>query len=78
SFEIFGEPLAFQYQFREDEQEISNTTNTRSSIVHQVQTLDPATPQETVKPVHSGIKSQYTYAKFVQGDNNHWAKAAAL
>ncbi|HEM4914216.1 TPA: chromosomal replication initiator protein DnaA, partial [Streptococcus suis] len=78
SFEIYGEPLAIQYQFTEDEQEIRNTTNTRSSIVHQVQTLEPATPQETFKPVHSGIKSQYTFANFVQGDNNHWAKAAAL
>ncbi|HFR3386152.1 TPA: chromosomal replication initiator protein DnaA, partial [Streptococcus suis] len=78
SFESYGEPLTIQYQFTEDEQEIRNTTNTRSSIVHQVQTLEPATPQETFKPVHSDIKSQYTFANFVQGDNNHWAKAAAL
>ncbi|MBS7880353.1 chromosomal replication initiator protein DnaA [Streptococcus suis] len=78
SFESYGEPLTVQYQFTEDEQEIRNTTNTRSSIVHQVQTLEPATPQETFKPVHSDIKSQYTFANFVQGDNNHWAKAAAL
>ncbi|HEM6438082.1 chromosomal replication initiator protein DnaA [Streptococcus suis] len=78
SFESYGEPLTIQYQFTEDEQEIRNTTNTRSSIVHQIQTLEPATPQETFKPVHSDIKSQYTFANFVQGDNNHWAKAAAL
>ncbi|MBS0797093.1 chromosomal replication initiator protein DnaA [Streptococcus suis] len=78
SFESYGEPLTIQYQFTEDEQEIRNTTNTRSSIDHQVQTLEPATPQETFKPVHSDIKSQYTFANFVQGDNNHWAKAAAL
>ncbi|HEM4439642.1 TPA: chromosomal replication initiator protein DnaA [Streptococcus suis] len=78
SFESYGEPLTIQYQFTEDEQEIRNTTNTKSSIVHQVQTLEPATPQETFKPVHSDIKSQYTFANFVQGDNNHWAKAAAL
>ncbi|HEL1673059.1 TPA: chromosomal replication initiator protein DnaA [Streptococcus suis] len=78
SFEIYGEPLAIQYQFTEDEQEIKNTTNARSSVVHQVQTPESATPQETFKPVHSDIKSQYTFANFVQGDNNHWAKAAAL
>ncbi|CYW87730.1 chromosomal replication initiator protein DnaA [Streptococcus suis] len=77
-FEIYGEPLAIQYQFTEDEQEIKNITNARSSVVHQVQTPKPATPQETFKPVHSDIKSQYTFANFVQGDNNHWAKAAAL
>ncbi|HEL1630546.1 TPA: chromosomal replication initiator protein DnaA [Streptococcus suis] len=78
SFEIYGEPLDIQYQFTEDEQEIKNTTNARSSVVHQVQTSESATPQETFKPVHSDIKSQYTFANFVQGDNNHWAKAAAL
>ncbi|CYV06432.1 chromosomal replication initiator protein DnaA [Streptococcus suis] len=78
SFEIYGELLAIQYQFTEDEQEIKNTTNARSSVVHQVQTSESATPQETFKPVHSDIKSQYTFANFVQGDNNHWAKAAAL
>ncbi len=76
SFEIYGEPLAIQYQFTEDEQEIKNTTNARSSVVHQVQTSESATPQETFKPVHSDIKSQYTFANFVQGDNNHWAKVA--
>ncbi|MFX3645716.1 chromosomal replication initiator protein DnaA, partial [Streptococcus suis] len=74
SFEIYGEPLDIQYQFTEDEQEIKNTTNARSSVVHQVQTPESDTPQETFKPVHSDIKSQYTFANFVQGDNNHWAK----
>ncbi|HEL1613519.1 TPA: chromosomal replication initiator protein DnaA [Streptococcus suis] len=76
SFEIFGEPLTTRYQFTEEVTEVVSTTRT---------TYSPSTPSSitdiaegVLQPVHSNIKSQYTFSNFVQGDNNHWAKAAAL
>ncbi|MCK3942472.1 chromosomal replication initiator protein DnaA [Streptococcus suis] len=76
SFEIFGEPLTTRYQFTEEVTEVVSTTRT---------TYSPSTPSSitdiaegVLQPVHSDIKSQYTFSNFVQGDNNHWAKAAAL
>lgn len=76
SFEIFGEPLTTRYQFTEEVAEVVSTTRI---------TYSPSTPSSitdiaegVLQPVHSDIKSQYTFSNFVQGDNNHWAKAAAL
>ncbi|HFI0353410.1 TPA: chromosomal replication initiator protein DnaA [Streptococcus suis] len=76
SFEIFGEPLTTRYQFTEEVTKVVSTTRT---------TYSPSTPSSitdiaegVLQPVHSDIKSQYTFSNFVQGDNNHWAKAAAL
>ncbi|NQI71153.1 chromosomal replication initiator protein DnaA [Streptococcus suis] len=76
SFEIFGEPLTTRYQFTEEVTEVVSTTRT---------TYNPSTPASTtdivegvLQPVHPDIKSKYTFSNFVQGDNNHWAKAAAL
>ncbi|HEL9634145.1 TPA: chromosomal replication initiator protein DnaA [Streptococcus suis] len=76
SFEIFGEPLTTRYQFTEEVTKVVSTTRT---------TYSPSTPSSitdiaegVLQPVHPDIKSQYTFSNFVQGDNNHWAKAAAL
>ncbi|MCK3905835.1 chromosomal replication initiator protein DnaA [Streptococcus suis] len=76
SFEIFGEPLTTRYQFTEEVTKVVSPTRT---------TYSPSTPSSitdiaegVLQPVHSDIKSQYTFSNFVQGDNNHWAKAAAL
>ncbi|NQN88233.1 chromosomal replication initiator protein DnaA [Streptococcus suis] len=76
SFEIFGEPLTTRYQFTEEVTEVVSTTRT---------TYIPSTPSSitdiaegVLQPVHPDIKHQYTFSNFVQGDNNHWAKAAAL
>lgn len=76
SFEIFGEPLTTRYQFTEEVTKVVSPTRT---------TYNPSTPASTtdivegvLQPVHPDIKSKYTFSNFVQGDNNHWAKAAAL
>ncbi|HEM2808285.1 TPA: chromosomal replication initiator protein DnaA [Streptococcus suis] len=76
SFEIFGEPLTIHYQFTEEITKSAAPVNTASidSNPERVATV----VEEKLLPVHSDIKAQYTFSNFVQGDNNHWAKAAAL
>ncbi|WP_105124973.1 chromosomal replication initiator protein DnaA [Streptococcus suis] len=76
SFEIFGEPLTTRYQFTEEVTEVVSPTRTTYSPSTPASTTDIA--EGVLQPVHSDIKSQYTFSNFVQGDNNHWAKAAAL
>lgn len=76
SFEIYGEPLTIQYQFTADEKETNSISNGRKQVTQQ--TAEISDSQEKLKPIHSDIKPQYTFTNFVQGDNNHWAKAAAL
>ncbi|MGV3079901.1 chromosomal replication initiator protein DnaA [Streptococcus sp. 32226D021BW] len=76
SFEIFGEPLTTHYQFTEEVTEVVSTTRTTYSPSPPSSITDIA--EGVLQPVHSDIKSQYTFSNFVQGDNNHWAKAAAL
>lgn len=71
SFEIYGEPMLISYQF-------TDSNPTRETSKFEVRESVEPLPQTMVKPVHADIKSQYTFANFVQGDNNHWAKAAAL
>ncbi|WP_105145221.1 chromosomal replication initiator protein DnaA [Streptococcus suis] len=76
SFEIFGEPLTIHYQFTEEITKSAAPVNT-SSIDH-IKVKESTVSEEKLLPVHSDIKAQYTFSNFVQGDNNHWAKAAAL
>ncbi|MCK4024720.1 chromosomal replication initiator protein DnaA [Streptococcus iners] len=76
SFEIFGEPLTTRYQFTEEVTKVVSPTRTTYSPSTPASTTDIA--EGVLQPVHSDIKSQYTFSNFVQGDNNHWAKAAAL
>lgn len=76
SFEIYGEPLTIQYQFTEEVQERGSVYSSPNKPNQPATNSSPS--QEALVPVHSDIKPQYTFANFVQGDNNHWAKAAAL
>lgn len=73
SFEIFGEPLTITYQFTE-EQKDSN----QAQLIQRQENPKDILLKESLRPVYSDIKPQYTFTNFVQGDNNHWAKAAAL
>lgn len=76
SFEIFGEPLTTRYQFTEEVTKVVSPTRTTYSPSTPASTTDIV--EEVLQPVHPDIKPQYTFSNFVQGDNNHWAKAAAL
>ncbi|HFU4060387.1 TPA: chromosomal replication initiator protein DnaA [Streptococcus suis] len=76
SFEIFGEPLTTRYQFTEEVIDVIPTNRTPYKPSKPVSRTDRV--EEVLQPVHSDIKPQYTFSNFVQGDNNHWAKAAAL
>ncbi|HFI0579097.1 TPA: chromosomal replication initiator protein DnaA [Streptococcus suis] len=76
SFEIFGEPLTTRYQFTEEVTDVIPTNRTPYKPSKPVSRTDMV--EGVLQPVHSDIKPQYTFSNFVQGDNNHWAKAAAL
>ncbi|HFI0144687.1 TPA: chromosomal replication initiator protein DnaA [Streptococcus suis] len=76
SFEIFGEPLTTRYQFTEEVTDVIPTNRTPYKPSKPVSRTDMV--EKVLQPVHSDIKPQYTFSNFVQGDNNHWAKAAAL
>ncbi|HFI0041159.1 TPA: chromosomal replication initiator protein DnaA [Streptococcus suis] len=77
SFEIFGEPLVIHYQFTEEITEIVSPITTITKPSNSLQPTNTIV-EEVLQPVHADIKPQYTFSNFVQGDNNHWAKAAAL
>lgn len=77
-FEIYNEQIKVDYQF-------SMTEPTTDRLTPQAARISPARNEEespntvyTAKVLHPDIKPQYTFANFVQGDNNQWAKAAAL
>ncbi|NQN68790.1 chromosomal replication initiator protein DnaA [Streptococcus suis] len=76
SFEIFGEPLTIHYQFTEEITKSVAPVNTTSIDSNPERAATVV--EEKLLPVHSDIRAQYTFSNFVQGDNNHWAKAAAL
>lgn len=78
SFEIYGEPLTIHYQFTEDEIEVPAPSQATYLAPTNPQQAPPVTIQEVLTPTHSDLKPQYSFANFVQGDNNHFAKAAAL
>lgn len=74
-FEIFNEQIKIDYQFSPPQNEVT-------PVVHQetpqpVEIAEP-TPVPVPQFVHPDIKPQYSFANFVQGDNNQWAAAAAL
>ncbi|MDG3132922.1 chromosomal replication initiator protein DnaA [Streptococcus suis] len=73
SFEIFGEPLTITYQFTEEQKDSDQT-----QVIQRQENPKDILLKESLRPVYSDIKPQYTFTNFVQGDNNHWAKAAAL
>ncbi|HFI0256787.1 TPA: chromosomal replication initiator protein DnaA [Streptococcus suis] len=74
-FEIYNNQIKINYQFSEvnlqpiqhkiDENQVNDY-----QVISQIETSN--------QPIHSDIKPQYNFANFVQGDNNQWAKAAAL
>ncbi|MET3645117.1 chromosomal replication initiator protein DnaA [Streptococcus gallinaceus] len=76
-FEVYNAPLEVQYVF-----ELPNDSQLESQPVAtpvvQVILPEQQNNQPIVQPVHSDIKPQYQFENFVQGDNNQWAKAAAL
>ncbi|NQN49647.1 chromosomal replication initiator protein DnaA [Streptococcus suis] len=75
-FEIFGEQLSIHYQIADKISDVSSITQIENKpnqdlpITHTV--------QEGGKSVHSEIRPQYTFSNFIQGENNQFAKAAAL
>lgn len=77
-FEIFNEQIKTEYQFS-DQHSANEDSNPKPNIATTqeiaTETLEITPP---VKNIHPNIKSQYTFDNFVQGDNNQWAKAAAL
>lgn len=79
-FEIYNEKIKVDYQFSMTEpirsgRAIQEQKNTNSPTIYEETAPSAA---YTTRAVHSDIKPQYTFANFVQGDNNQWAKAAAL
>ncbi|MBF0818098.1 chromosomal replication initiator protein DnaA [Streptococcus acidominimus] len=70
-FEIFDSQISINYQFTTDAPE----RMTISEPEPQIQTVRQ---QEEHHSPHPDIKSQYTFANFVQGINNQMAKAGAL
>lgn len=75
SFEVYGEPITILYQFTE---ETTQYTPQSGAIQPIENSITDAAPAEILPTVHPDIKPQYTFENFVQGDNNQWAKAAAL
>ncbi|HEL1584185.1 TPA: chromosomal replication initiator protein DnaA [Streptococcus suis] len=73
-FEIYSNQIKINYQF--SEVSLRSTQQQDVNFVNDSQVSSQ--PETVVQPVHSDIKPQYNFANFVQGDNNQWAKAAAL
>lgn len=76
-FEILNEEIVteYQFEFKEDEPAVTEQN------VHTPQstyTTEKTVESFTSIPINPDIKPQYTFTNFVQGDNNQWAKAAAL
>lgn len=79
-FEIYNDQITTNYIFsKEDVPQSQTVTSSNTSPVQvspQIETNNE--PQPTTVFTHPDIKPQYTFDNFVQGDNNQWAKAAAL
>ena len=73
-FEIYNEHLKTEYQF---EPVLKEESAPQISTNSQVADSNP-TYLAANNFTHPDIKPQYTFDNFVQGDNNQWAKAAAL
>ena len=73
-FEIYNEHLKTEYQFEPVlKEESAPQVGTNSQVTDSNPTYLAAN-----NFTHPDIKPQYTFDNFVQGDNNQWAKAAAL
>ena len=73
-FEIYNEHLKTEYQFEPVlKEESASQVGTNSQVAASNPTYLAAN-----NFTHPDIKPQYTFDNFVQGDNNQWAKAAAL
>ena len=66
-FEIYNDQITVHYIFQEENDEVTQSTNTNHSVVKQ-----------SLPPVETGLKAKYTFDNFVQGDGNVWALSAAL
>lgn len=75
-FEIYGELLTIQYQVSENNYQSSSSQSQLNTVAEKEN--NTVSQQNYLQPVRSDIKSQYTFTNFVQGDNNQFAKAAAL
>lgn len=73
SFEVYGEPITILYQFTEETTQYTPQSGAIQPIENSI-----AEAAEILPTVHPDIRPQYTFENFVQGDNNQWAKAAAL
>lgn len=70
-FEVFNDQISVIYEFATPTVEIKEELQ-----ANQLQDNSKIAVDQV--PIHSDLKSQYTFDNFVQGDNNQWAKAAAL
>lgn len=75
SFELFGEPIKIDYILTDKPTRGQQYEVKENATVNYT---DQTSIREVSLPIHSDIKPQYTFQTFVQGDNNQWAKSAAL
>lgn len=71
-FEIYNKQIQIEYHF---------TGHKPQVLQESVTTVNDSASQaatELYSTKHSDVKPQYHFSNFVQGDNNQWAKAAAL
>lgn len=66
-FEIYNDQITVHYIFQEENDEVTQSTNTNHSVVKQ-----------SLPPVETGLKQNIHLIIFVQGDGNVWALSAAL
>lgn len=77
-FEIYNEQITVIYEFSPASSSPSQS-RANSERRHYAQELNSSPVSPPITPfIHPDIKPQYTFTNFVQGDNNQWAKAAAL
>ena len=79
-FEIYNDHIKTDYQFDANLQQATRSSagSNTVSVPHQSDTSSGAFNPSNNQVDHPDIKPQYTFDNFVQGDNNQWAKAAAL
>lgn len=78
-FEIYNEHLKTEYQFDPVSKEEKIVQDNNKPFQNNSQQADSNPTYLANTPfTHPDIKPQYTFDNFVQGDNNQWAKAAAL
>lgn len=77
-FEIFNEQIKAEYQFSDSKPIQIDTAPKANIVTTEIAESNYLENTRSLQNVHPDIKPQYTFDNFVQGDNNHWAKAAAL